>query len=297
MMYLKDEKIIVKLTDDIAIRSWKLDGVPSQLMFDPTAMTGWTDGVSARRDTTARLNSNGDFMEPAKLNARYISLSGIAIANTITEFQILRDNFMAAFSGAYGDYQSISVETASGRRYATVGLEGKPNWIQTLDTAASWKLDLYAPDPHVYGEPQQVTIGLSSPTVGGLKIKDTAAFALRYPLNYNNPVTQSSVGLISNRGNAVSWPQFKVQGTYNNGFELFDNRNSKVAYVGVVTPQAPVIIDMGRGTATQNGVDKTALVTTREWFPLGPDEIVRPEIRAINGGSGWCNVLFSDTYI
>jgi hypothetical protein len=285
-MYLKTDKIIAYV-DGLRMTSYKVPGLSNQYMLDPTALTGWTDGVNVRRDATARLSTNGDFFEPAKLSSRLISLSGFAVASSTADLQIMRDAFMSTLSN--GEYQWLEIETNAGKRFSQVGLEGKPSWVQSLDTAAAWKLDLYAPDPFTYGMEQTLTIAQTTLVTGGLKLP------LKYPLNYNRTV--DAAAFVMNRGNATMWPIFKVQGTYNNGFEIFDNRNSKVTYKGVVTSQAPVYIDMGRGTATQNGVDKTVLVSNRDWFSVEPNETIRPEVAAINGGTGWCDVIFRDTYI
>lgn len=285
-MYLKTD-IINAYFDGIVMKSHKTPGAFQELILDQTAIKGWTDGVTIRRDSTPRLVTNGDFYEPAKLGSRLIQLTGMAVTISPADLIALRDMFIGF--GADTGYRWFSVQTETHRRFALVGVEGTPQWSQVTDTTANWKLDLYAPDPYIYGDEQIITIGQSVDSPGGL------ALPLRYPLNYN--AAPSSMTVIRNQGNVDSWPVFRVNGTYHNGFEIFDNRNSRVTYKGVVTPQAPVYIDMGKGTATQTGVDKTVLVTNRQWFSVGRDETVRPEIKGILGGTGWCDVYFRDTFI
>ena len=137
-MYLKNDKIVVTIKD-LVMRSSRTQPT-GQFILDPTAITGWTDGTAARRDTTQRAASSGDFFERAKMSSRLISLSGTAIAGSRQELQWMRDWFTGLLSD--GLYTMISVETSVDTRYTLAGLEGTPSWTQQMDTIAVWKLDL-----------------------------------------------------------------------------------------------------------------------------------------------------------
>jgi hypothetical protein len=202
----------------------------------------------------------------------------------------MRDAFTGIF--ATGEYAEIRVETSAGVRYAVVGLEHSPSFVQQLDTVAVFRLELYAPDPHLYGEERNITLGATTDAGGGL------SYPLTYPLNYNvqNPSAASAPGM-SNNGNALAWPRFKVTGDYFSGFVLSDSKGHKVTYNAPVSFGAPVIIDMGKGTASQHGVDKTVYVSDRQWFGVLPGETIRPEFKPIQAASGWCDIIIRDTFI
>lgn len=286
-MYLKNDKIVVTI-GDIVMRSSRL-GTSKEFVLDPTAITGWTDGAATRRNASPRPVSNGDFSEKATIGARVISISGVAIAANGVLLQEMRDALTGLL--ANGEYIEMSVQTAAGTRYAVVGLEGTTSWVQQLDNVAYWKLDLYAPDPRVYGENRIQNIGATTATGGGLK------YVLRYPLNYHSNKTTVAAATIQNHGNVDAWPVFVVTGDFYSGFTLTDNQDHKVTFNGTVTMQAPVEIDMGAGTAIQNGIDKSTLLSKRDWISVSPNETIRPSFIPIQAGPGWCDIMIRDTWI
>lgn len=286
-MYLKNDRIIVTIKG-INFRSHRLGGV-GEFVLDPTALTGWDDGANVRRNTTPRPVSNGDFVEPYTLASRLIAVSGTAIAGSRQELQQMRDALTGILTD--GEYAEIRVETSASVRFAFVGLEGSVVWVQQHDTVALFRIEFYAPESYIYGAERIVTLGATTATAGGLK------YALQYPLNYNAPEVQPMAPSLTNFGNAKAWPRFKVTGDFYSGFIISDGKNNKVTYNGLVTNSSPVEIDMGKGTATQNGVDKTVLVSTRQWFGILPHEIVRPEFTPIQSASGWCDIIIRDTFV
>jgi hypothetical protein len=284
-MYLKNDKIIVTIKDTV-FRSSRIAPY-GQFVLDPVAMVGWTDGTAARRDATVRPVSNGDFSEPYTFSSRLISLSGTAVALNRAELQTMRDQLTGLFRA--GEYVEMSVETSSDTRYATVGLEGAVSWTQQLDNVAVFKIDLYAPDPHIYG-PMRVFQAGANVTLGGLQ------YRLSYPLDYNL-AGENTIQTVKNNGNADAWPTFVVTGDYFSGFSVEDNLGKVITYAGMVTFSAPVIIDTAKGTATQNGVDKTTLVNRRDWFSIPAGATIQPTFTPIQNGSGWCDIMYRDTWI
>lgn len=290
-MYLKNDRIVATIKD-ITFRSFKM-GTGGQFVLDPTALTGWDDGTNIRRDATVRPVSSGDFTERYTFSARLISFSGTAIAPNRQELQMLRDKLTGVLTE--GEYASLRVETSASVRFATVGLEGKVEWVQQLDNVASFRVEFYSPDAHLYGETRRQQAG-SHITSGGLE------FALSYPLNYHANL-DSVYTVIANNGNATSYPLFEAIGDFYSGFSI-QNRlgGNTVTYIGMVTRSSPVTIDMEKGTATQGGVDKTALLTSRDWFGIPPRQAITPVFIPLGtdgsaGGLGWCDIIYKDTWI
>lgn len=286
-MYLKTDRLIVTIKN-LNFRSYKV-GTGGQFILDPTALTGWDDGTNVRRDATVRPVSSGDFVEPYTFSARLIALSGTAVATSRGELQRMRDSLTGIL--ADGEYAEIRVETSTSVRYAVVGLENKVEWVQQLDNAAVFRVEFYAPDPYIYGPERIVTLGATSEAGGGLN------YILTYPLNYNAQTLQPLTPALANAGNAKAWPRFKITGDYYSGFTLTDGRDRKITYNGPVTRAAPVEIDMGKGTAIQNGIDKSVLLSQRDWFSLLPGETMRPEFKPTQSASGWCDIIIRDTFI
>lgn len=259
-----------------------------QFVLNPDAITGWYDGVSVKRTSAVRPGSFGDFAEPGSRNARLITITGTAVAKDAIGLHKMRDDFMGILGS--GGYEEMSLQNKSGTRYAMVTLEGTPGWVQQIDNAAFWKLDLYAPDPRIYGEQKTLTLGTSSVSSGGL------AYALKFPLNFHTDI-QDQLRVVSNAGNSNSWPMFRVTGNLPAGFVLSDNRGNLVRYEGPVSQYAPVLVDMGRGTAVQNGVDNSVLLSIRQWFPIEPNQSLSPSFEPIVTGAGWCDIIYRDTWI
>lgn len=289
-MYLKNDRLVVTIKN-VVFRSSKT-GTEGQYILDTNAITGWADGASTRRDATVRPVSSGDFSEPYTFTSRLISLTGTAIASSRQELQSLRDKLVGLF--APHEYTTISVETSVDTRFATVGLEGAVAWVQQSDKVAIFKIDLYAPDPHIYGKESRTQAGVHVVS-GGL------TFPLKYRLSYNAS-EQTINRTVTNNGNAVSYPVFVAIGDFYSGFSVKTGFGGQtVTYSGMVTTQAPVIIDMAKGTATQNGVDKTVLVTERQWFGIPPATTIYPTFEPLSGGfqagTGRCDIIYRDTWI
>lgn len=288
-MYLKDDKIVVTIKNTV-FRSYKIGNPNGELILDPTAMTGWDDGTNVRRDATVRPVSSGDFVEPYTFSARLISLSGTAVASSRGALQRLRDSLLGTIQE--NEYAEIKVETSAGVRYSKVGLENKIEWIQQLDNVALFRVELYAPDPHIYGGERRAQAGRYSVT-GGL------TFPLQYPLNYN-PDEEAIQSSVTNNGNAISYPTFVAVGDFYSGFSIYSAfGGKKVTYTGMVTKMSPVTIDMKKGTAIQNGVDKTSLLTERNWFGIAPGETLSPVFNGLSNDSwvGRCDIIYRDTWI
>lgn len=286
-MFLKNDHIIIRL-DGLVFKSHS-DNDVSHFRLDPTAVQGWLDGVDIRRDTSVRPTSWGDFSESGRLSSRLITISGTAVAQNHFELHQMRDAFMKICVD--GTYSEMSLETGADTRYATVTLGGKPNWVQILDTAAIWKIDLYAPDPRIYGPQETVPLQGVDESSGG------AEFMMQFPLDFNNTSDPLSYATASNNGNVESWPVIKVSGDFIQGFTVRNVRGDEVTYTGPVTIASPVTIDMGKGTVMQGGWDKSILLSKRDWWSIQPGEIVQPIFVPKQGGTGWCDILFRDTWI
>lgn len=285
-MYLKDDKIIAKI-GSLTMRSSK-SGVGNDFILDPTAVLGWTDGTLVRRDKTARVTSHGDFSDQGTLSAREISFSGTAVAKSIQDLHEMRDKFTGILSA--GGYGRLSVETARGIRYATVGLEGTTSWVQQSDTIAVWKINFYAPDPRIYGPDRKTTVKMVS-NLGGL------TYPLTYSTNYNQTESDIQSVIVENNGNSRAWPIVVVTGDYFSGFEFVDSFGRGVIWTGSVTLNAPVTVDMAAGSAVQLGVDKSHLFTRRVWSYVDPGQQIVPDFKPLQSGNGWCDIIIRDTWV
>lgn len=258
-----------------------------QFVFDEDALKGFLDGVNVKRTEAARPNKWGDFSEPGLLGPRNLTLTGTAVADSPSQLMQMRDEFAALLTD--GKYQEIEIQTTATTRYLNVALAGSSSWVQKLDNVALWKLELYAPDPRMYGAQKSAQI-TDSTVNGGMD------FPIDYPLDYGGPIQSQAVS-ISNAGNTDAWPVFKVTGDYFSGFQITDGLNSVITYEGIVTLTAPVFIDTAKGTAIQNGTNKSSLLTRRDWFSIPAGSSLSPRFFPIQDAFGWCDIMYRDTWI
>lgn len=285
-MYLKNDKIVMTV-GNTTFYSHKI--VPTPIfLFDQTALIGWLDGADIKRNSSPRPTSDGDFPERMNFSSRMIIATGIAIANSIQQIHDMRDEFIGLL--AHKEYYPISVTDNSGTRFSTVSLGNKSGWIQETDTTAVWKLELYAPDPYIYGYPQKTTFGADI-FKGGL------SFPLGYPLDFDNNNVIQGDKVITNRGNATMWPTFIVRGEFYTGFSISDTSGKKVTYNGMVTTSDPVLIDMAKGTATQSSTDKSYFLSDRNWLSVPPKGSNAFDFNPLQNGTGWCEAIYQDTWI
>ncbi|UDL16779.1 minor tail protein [Arthrobacter phage Atuin] len=258
-----------------------------QFVLDEEALKGFYDGVNVKRTEAVRPNKWGDFAEPGLLGPRNITISGAAVASTPSQLHSLRDELMSILHD--GSYREMEVRNSDGPRYITVALAGSPSWVQKIDTAAVWKLELYAPDPRMYGEEKttQITDGTLK---GGIN------FPISYPLNFGGAIVNPATS-IYNDGNTKSWPVFKVTGDYPSGFKIWDGLNNFITYDGIVSTQSPVTIDTFRGAAFQNGIDQSVALSRRDWFSIPPKSSIAPRFLPIQDSFGWCDIMYRDTWI
>jgi hypothetical protein len=283
-MILKNDRLLVQIEGTIFQSS--RTGT-RQFVLDENALQGFHDGVNVKRDDTVRPNQWGDFREPGLFGSRHLTISGTAVATNTSELMSMRDEFMGLLN--QGEYREILVQNSVGNRYITVGLEGSPSWVQKLDHIALWKLELYAPDPRMYGPPQ------------GFQITDTTInggidYPMDYPLDYGG-ATKVQVIAMHNNGNTDSWPVFIVTGNFFKGFHITNNSGKIITYEGIVSLRDPVTIDTGSGTATQSGSDRSTMITRRDWFSIPPGGSIQPMFYPIEDSVGWCDIIYRDTWI
>lgn len=304
-MYLKYDDIVISL-GSLRINSFQTGKdeygkLRPQFVLDPDGIVGIDDGPGTKRNNTPRPISWGDFSEPGYKSARLITLTGTAIAHSPSDLQAMRDDFMGELQ--HGKYEEMRIQTGELQgtpnpregvrtytsRSANVGIEGTPRWNRLGDTVAAFKIDLYAPDPRMYGDKQVVMI-TDTTVVGGL------ALPAMFPVDFENP-RASQATAIENHGNTDAWPTFVVTGDYYLGFQISDGRSKIVRYEGIVTETAPVTIDMMSGIVLQNGTDKSNLLTRRDWFSIPPLGSIQPTFQPIQDAWGKCDIIFRDTWI
>lgn len=286
-MLLENDKLIIKIGS--AQFNSHLGENP-QYQLDPTAVVGWYDGVDASRTDAKRPLADGDYSELSTMSSRAITISGSAIALSGSGLMVMRDEFMGLLVN--GKYRRIAVTDNSGTRYMQVGLGSAPRWTKMLDNVAVWKLDLYAPDPYLYSAKKEKQIYSPGNATGGISYPIDCGAGL----SFNTTAKYQNVTL-ENEGNVPSWPVFTVRGEYPSGFKIRSPKGREIIYKGVVSHSAPIVIDTAKGSAVTNGVDRSYLLTKRQWFSIPPNSSIRPVFLPFTEGDGWIDVDYYSTWV
>lgn len=285
MVYLHDDKYVVRI-GDIVLESHPT-GVPKYQLVDDMC-SGWWDSAGVKRNKISRATHWGDFRTETLRDARYITWTGVAVSSTKYELQAMRDEFTGVLATNQSAIMTVYSDS-TGNRYSEVFLEDKPKWTRMTDTTAGFQLELYAPNPRIYGEEKTVSI-LENDGFGGLQ------FRIDYPLNYNITAEPTSQ-VVSNMGNTYAYPTIEVSGHFPAGFKLTDGNNRWIVFPGAISPYSPLSIDTRTGIATQSGIDKSSIMEMQS-FVVPPLEQLSPKIYSLaNTSGGNCIISLRDTYI
>lgn len=238
------------------------NGKLPRMIFDPDAIVGMDDTPEIRRDTTDRPWSHGNFFDKGFYEARLVTVSGHALATSVKELHQMRDNLVHLFRTGETQWVSFTQGGDNGVRHIRAALGGRISWKQITDTYAQWKFDLYAADPRMYSNLQR----------GQLHPAEAGGVGMLYPMepviSYNRDSRTIPNNLpMKNVGNEEAWPVFKIYGPFSKGFSIKAGSKT-LTYTGACSSKVPVIIDNFAGTASYNGVDRSYLLTKRDWMSI-----------------------------
>lgn len=204
--------------------------------------------------------------------------------------------FASGTAWGFGTY-AMTV-TVNGKRFHTeVQLGGEPQFAPVTpgsEDAFRIKIPLTAIDPFLYGDTKQVTTKAYSKEpilLDPFFITDNAGGQVMAWDQADPPDPQ----FLKNQGNADAYPVVVVTADAPEGVSI-NIGGSVVTYRGSLTPQSPLTIDM-KGRVYMNGVDRSYLLTRRDWAHVGPGQTVIPVVTFINGGTGYATTYLRDTYI
>lgn len=145
-----------------------------------------------------------------------------------------------------------------------------PYKAMSIDTTSSpFQFNFYAPDTNIYGATAQSTGLITRQTSGG------ATFPLIFPITFTGG--NAGTGILTNDGNADTWPIFYLRGTHTNP-RIYSLEQAKGFQLDYTTTNATdvITVDMRRKIVMLNGT--TSLLryrnqTDRSWLSadVGPN--------------------------
>lgn len=250
-------------------------------------LVGWFGGVGVESDKQQRALTHGVATGETRRTARTLTLSG----ELFFPQQDLREAASRYVSGILGDGRrgELAVWTEGHSQVTSVQLDGEIKWTSDGSEWISVEIPLIAPDPWIYGPIRSAQI--YSEGIGrGLKWGDGlfSAGHLRWGGSVPNP-------LLTNDGNADSWPTFKVTGDFARGFRLISG-SQVFEYPEPVFRGAPVTVSPGR--VMVGNQEMSHEVSRRGWISIGPYSAITPRLVSLDTyGEGRADVTWRSTYI
>ena len=259
-----------------------------------TDSEGLDGGLGVESTKTDRLG-DGTVQSGWRRPGRELTISGVWFGPGEAEAREFMDD-LTHVATAEGPCEGIRTH-GTGQRWCRARLDGDPKITALIEddwARVTWQLPLYAPDPHLYGQPRRV----QATTPG-------ADYGLVWPLydpdgegldwGSDGP---AGTGPLVNMGRIEAWPTAVVTGNAASGFRLGDGHGHWLVYRGAVTEQAPVRLDFAAGQATQSGADRTELVTGRGWWTVPAGGQITPVIEPLQQGTVcWADATIYDTYL
>ncbi|MBS3177757.1 MULTISPECIES: hypothetical protein [unclassified Pseudoclavibacter] len=121
-------------------------------LIEENGVTGWHDGVDARRDADERHYGHGAFGQPGDLDARVIVVRGKVVARTVLKLEHLRRRLTSFL--ADGHLARIS-EDVAGETWWAQGRQGtRPTapLANSGDTFSPFQLNLWCENPRIFSD-------------------------------------------------------------------------------------------------------------------------------------------------
>lgn len=237
---------------------WPVDHHGDWAVLDADGIGALWGGVDVRREDIARPSAHGSFDLRGFLAPRVIPLSGHLSSRSREGLE----HFAARVGGLLADGSSsrLVVEGPDGSRWCDVRL-GAATQVRLVDaTTARFQIQLWSPDPRLYGEVHDFTSGQTA----------------------------------YHRGNFPARPQLIVSGTASGGYTVTGPGGRRVVVTKALTSGAPHTIDFARGGLWINGVRQLRAITVYEPWEIAPG--LPGAVATVNNGASLIQRV-TDTFV
>lgn len=235
----------------------------SEFLITPDGFEGWDDGVDMRLEQTALPQAHGSFDAPGFQDARTVSITGHAFADSPRHLSQLRSRLTGLLAG--GQRGRIQVEQDGEIQWADGRLAAKTMFTRKGTDWASFQVQLWCPDPRKFGDMNKFT------------------------LPSGVPVT------VYHRGNYEATPRFTITGDMP-GYTLTVGGWNYAVSVPLV-PGTPHVIDYNTGRLRINGAIVQNSVGNVNIGTVHPGASQEVGLFATSGGSGSAVMEIPDTFI
>lgn len=292
MTLLKSDWVALYLPGGVIIKTGGVRELGPRLILDDKGIEGLDSAPSVRREIADRAFSHGAFPEVGHYGPRYVTFSGYALTDTPGQLNGLRDALRAALDPTQPG--QLGIGQASRRQRSVTYYGGELTWDRQTDTRARWQVELYCPDPHIYGDEKSGVLYSNDLSRSGL---DTTNLA--FPLVYNTTITAEESDVIDNEGNATAHPVFRFKGN-TDGITIKDGHRV-MTYAGMTDDKTELMIDTYTGEVRYGESDRSYLLTSRDWITIPPESAITPTVDFIASpeteAALQIQVTWRDTYL
>ncbi|KAB1659014.1 phage tail family protein [Pseudoclavibacter sp. CFCC 11306] len=173
----------------------------------------------------------------------------------------------------------------------------RPDQLNPVQT--KWGAKLVCEDPYLYSTAIQTLFLQSQASSRGGLAWGTSGAGLKWPLDWGDGGLDGNSGIVYNAGNAAGGPVITVHGNFPQGVTLMDSLGRSLVFDGPVLSGSPVTFDCrpGRRTVKANGVNKSALLSSREWFTVPAGGDLGISFLPHTTGNGWAEVTMQDVWL
>lgn len=276
MTSLKSVWVALYLPGGVVIKTGGVRELGPRLILDDKGIEGLDSAPSVRREIADRAFSHGAFPEVGHYGPRYVTFSGYALTDTPGQLNGLRDARRAALDPTQPG--QLGIGQSSRRQRSVTYYGGELTWDRQTDTRARWQVELYCPDPRLYGPEKTGELYSDDVDRSGLNM----GAGLTYPLIYNSTITAKESTVLDNEGNAEAYPVFTFKGA-TNGLSI-SALGRTLTYSGMTAPDSELVINTFTGEVRYGLSDRSYLLTSRQWITIPPHSALTPEVDFLASG-------------
>lgn len=263
------------------------EGVPDGPSLFAEKLKGWWSTPQAKVSMTELSQGDGAHAisdADVLYSTRTVTLDVLARGRSRSEVQEAMESLLWMAHRIV----TLRVADASSNTYARGYIEVESGSGKALGHREELSLTIVCPDPRRYGSAEKTAyMRPAAQSTGGLLYSSSGV--LQLPLAFHGATEAGScTATLRNDGTSTAYPVLTTGGTLR-GFSIRDTAGiGTLEYGDTAWPQAPIVIDCLRRTATCNGVDVTWKLTRRAFPSVPPGG----EITLVCGGNAG-----SDAYI
>jgi hypothetical protein len=244
-------------------------------------------------DVTAKTVGHGSHVvrdEDIRRGQRTVGLTGFTMADSLDSMEALIQELEQ-----WPEQHVTARFIGQGRDLEVTGIWSLDRPTSLNPVQVDWSATLLCESPYLLShDVQTIYLQASASAEGGLQ---WGSAGLLWPLQWGSDGLDGNSGIVYNAGNAFGGPVITVHGSWPSGVTVSDSTGRSLVYDGPVLSGSPLVLDCDRRVATVGGVNRSYMLSKREWFTVPPKCDLGLSFLPHTAGTGWAEVNFQDHYL